>query len=80
MGPWKPPSELPAERSLSIAEFCRTNKIPKPTWDRMRRRRDTPILTWVTPHKAIIRPHHAREWLESKAEHAPGDELSANEN
>jgi hypothetical protein len=78
---WKPLSEqpLPAERSLTIAEFCEINRICKGTWNKLRRRRDHPTLTWISEHRAVIRAHHAREWLDSKAEQAPGDEFSANE-
>jgi hypothetical protein len=67
------PDYFSDDRAMTVNEFCAAYHIGLATWKRLRARGDHPTLTWITSCRYIIRPQHAREWLDARTSR-PGDE------
>jgi hypothetical protein len=61
------------DRAMTVYEFCAAYHIGRSTWKRLRARGDHPTLTWITSCRYVIRPQHARAWLDARTSR-PGDE------
>jgi len=57
--------------SSTVKQFRQDNNIPERTWKRLNAKGDIPRLTWITPHKPIIRDEHGRAWLDARTDPAP---------
>jgi hypothetical protein len=62
------PSHLLDERGMSSAEFCAFARMSPTTFKRHRLRGTGPRLTWTSQRRFIIRPEHAREWLDARTD------------
>jgi hypothetical protein len=54
------------DHAMTVNEFCAAYHIGRSTWKRLRARGDHPALTWITERRYVIRPQHAREWLDAR--------------
>jgi hypothetical protein len=66
-------SGLGDDRAMTADEFRAAYRIGRSTWKRLRARGDHPTLTWITERRYVIRPQHAREWLDARTSR-PGEE------
>jgi hypothetical protein len=69
------PANLLDERGMSSAEFCAFARMSPSTFKRHRLRGTGPRLTWTSQRRFIIRPQHAREWLDARTSR-PGHEAA----
>jgi hypothetical protein len=64
------------ERGMTSDEFCAFARMSPTTFKRHRQRGTGPVLTWTSERRYVIRPQHAREWLDARTSR-PGDEASS---